>query len=310
MGGTYWRGDLPALPPGSAPRGTGPALAPAAASMNRTEAIRTMILVVVAGCGGATGSGSTSDGGIADSPSGDAWTSGEGGADGGTMDSSPGDASGGGAEGSCPFTDGGAYDGGPSPSRVPMNHRPAGASCPRQRGPVTPDASACGAPDGGGCGVCASDSDCTAGPNGRCYTGGGAGHSSCSYDECFGDSDCEGGAPCDCRASSSSLTANSCRTASNCTVDSDCGPGGYCSPSVPAGFCSCLSTALCGDSGSSCTANGVSVPCDCGDSCGHGYFCHTRCDECVDDSDCGDQETCNYDTLSDRWDCSECLGFP
>jgi hypothetical protein len=72
-------------------------------------------------------------------------------------------------------------------------------------------------------------------------------------------------------------------------------------------FCSCLSTRLCGDSGVECFANGAPVPCECGDSCGHGYFCHTLCDTCVDDSDCGGRGTCNYDSLDQRWKCETCV---
>jgi hypothetical protein len=95
---------------------------------------------------------------------------------------------------------------------------------------------------------------------------------------------------------------------SNCRVDADCGPGGYCSPSVIA-YCFCPRTELC-DSTSMCTANGNPVPCVCGDACGHGYFCHTGCDACTDDSDCAAGQTCNYDTLSHRWECSRCWPIP
>jgi hypothetical protein len=105
------------------------------------------------------------------------------------------------------------------------------------------------------------------------------------------------------------MGANSCETESNCRVDSDCGPRGYCSPSQVEAFCMCPSAALCGDSGASCSANGKPVPCECGDACGHGYFCHTRDDTCVDDSDCPDG-TCNYDTVVKRWTCAWCMPVP
>jgi hypothetical protein len=94
-------------------------------------------------------------------------------------------------------------------------------------------------------------------------------------------------------------------------VDSDCGPDGYCSPSILDSLCQCAgSPALCGDSGAQCYAGSTPVSCSCGDSCGHGYFCHTRCDVCVNDSDCGGQATCNYDVVNHLWDCAECLGVP
>ncbi len=175
-----------------------------------------------------------------------------------------------GAVASCPPTDAGAGASGLS-GRVPLHHQPAGAVCSPSSVGVSPDASTCAAPDGGACGACSSDSD---------------------------------------------------YTASNCRTDDDCGPDGYCSPSVLEG-CVCLSTALCGDAGGGCYAGTsgsvvglppgpgwVSVPCSCGDACGHGYFCHTRCDTCVDDSDCTGQGTCNYDSLNHLWSCSECWPIP
>jgi hypothetical protein len=199
-----------------------------------------------------------------------------------------------------------------APGRVPTNHRASGSACPAQRAPVTEIA--CGCPDAGTneitlpdgsvclCGRCGQDSDCTAGPNGRCYL-------ECSYDECFQDSDCEGGAPCTCRASAASPVPNFCQTGSNCAIDSDCGPGGYCSPSLVNGRCACFSSRLCPDSGASCSDSNTAA-CECGDPCSHGYFCHTPCDTCTDDSDCGGSGTCNYDWLDHRWECELCLVFP
>jgi hypothetical protein len=52
------------------------------------------------------------------------------------------------------------------------------------------------------------------------------------------------------------------------------------------------------------------VPCECGDACGHGYFCHTPRDTCIDDSDCGGDGTCNYDTVNKVWSCSLCWPLP
>jgi hypothetical protein len=200
--------------------------------------------------------------------------------------------------------------------RLPLQHRAAGAACPGQRGAGGAGLNGCTL-DAGSTTQCVLDSECTAGVNGRCL--GTAGpvvapcQSYCSYDVCSGDSDCPAREPCECRASASDLTANVCVTGSNCQVDSDCGPGGYCSPSQVGVLCFCPSPALCGDAGG-CSefvdGGWVQVPCSCGDACGHGYFCHTCNDTCVDDSDCGGHGTCNYDTPNQRWSCSTCFFVP
>ena len=181
---------------------------------------------------------------------------------------------------------------------------PTACGCPDggSHAPVGPDASPCL------CGACGQDSDCTAGTNGRCGEEGPAAYLICSYDQCFADSDCEGGVPCTCRGTAA--RPNLCQTGSNCTVDADCGPGGYCSPSLVNNACFCDSTQPCSDAGGCSRVNGISVPCECGDTCAHGYFCHTRCDACVDDSDCGGPATCNYDAVDQRWECNYCLGIP
>ena len=262
----------------------------------------TATLATALGCGGHLETGSLAeagvgDGGAADSPSADSFPA----------DAPSGDA--------C------------LSSRVPLNHRPAGDSCPSQRASAPPRQScSCAGRDAGApcsCGACSSDSDCTAGRNGRCENVGPVAFAGCSYDECLGDTDCDGGAPCRCRASGASAAANVCLTGSSCRDDSDCGPCGYCSPSA-VDLCVCLSTALCGDAGGGCYAGDPAhppsgpppgpgwnpVPCACGDACGHGYFCHTRGDECVDDGDCAGKGTCNYDALARRWTCSSCVGIP
>jgi hypothetical protein len=158
---------------------------------------------------------------------------------------------------------------------------------------------------------CLRDADCTAGVNGRCTTPGlpFAICGLCSYDECFSDADCSSGVPCACRASAGDAQANHCLTASNCAVDADCGPGGYCSPSVVDDFCFCPSTALC-DATDKCYAGTTEVPCACGDSCGHGTFCHTKADTCLDDEDCGTSGTCNFDKLAGHWQCALCWEIP
>src|SRR5277367_3845598 len=67
-------------------------------------------------------------------------------------------------------------------------HRGAGSMCPTARG-----AGAISCPDMGG-GSCTSNADCDAGVNGRCLRASNplpcGGAVSCSYDECFMDSDC------------------------------------------------------------------------------------------------------------------------
>ena len=196
--------------------------------------------------------------------------------------------------------------------RVPMNHRPASTGCPMNRGPSIPTSPCHAWPDAGVCplGSCGADSECTQGLQGRCVSGGGGLHQ-CSYDQCYGDSDCPAGVPCACRTSTSSTEANVCQATSGCAVDSDCGPGGYCSPSLVGQNCSCPSSGLCGDAAPPvCVEDGLPIPCACGDACGHGYYCHTARDECVDDCDCAEGATCNFDVLQQRWSCYGCLYVP
>ena len=160
---------------------------------------------------------------------------------------------------------------------VPIDHRPVAAPCPAQRG-AGPTLSA-----GGECG---QDSDCTGGINGRCLWDIGGNY--CSYDTCFSDADCSSGQLCDCRESASSSPANEC-IAGACLTDTDCGPDGYCSPSVTRSECVCLA----------CEG---SASCPYVDHCGHGYFCHTPQDTCLNDSDCNGFK-CAYDKQNKRWSC-------
>jgi hypothetical protein len=164
---------------------------------------------------------------------------------------------------------------------VPVDHRTTAASCPTERGPGPPTQPY---PQGQANG-CVSDSDCTAGTNGRCFPSEGlVGPGGCSYDECFTDSDCGPATPCVCRASATDDTANVCDHGGSCAVDSDCGPGGYCSPSVSG----------CGNS---------PAP----------YFCHTPYDTCIDDADCPTFDadasscptfsSCAYDPQAKFWAC-------
>ncbi|MEO6602288.1 MAG: hypothetical protein ABIQ16_20570 [Polyangiaceae bacterium] len=197
----------------------------------------------------------------------------------------------------------------PAEGRAPEQHRELGASCELQRVAVnpTPVDSMCTGSEASCAAlfVCAQDSDCNQGSNGRCGQPPlGPRQLQCSYDECFSDAACPGNAACDCRTGASDPTANRCLTQGNCRIDSDCGTGSYCSPSQVGGLCFCPSSALC-DGSSSCSPG----PCECGDACGHGYFCHTKADTCVDDSDCH-SGSCNYDTVEQHWSCSQCLSIP
>ena len=170
---------------------------------------------------------------------------------------------------------------------VPLKHRATADSCPTERGPGPPTQPY---PQGQAAG-CASDSDCTAGENGRCFPFEGlVGPGGCSYDECFTDSACGVKTPCVCRASATDNTANVCDPGGNCAVDSDCGPGSYCSPSAS----SCWNLAP--------------------------YFCHTASDTCIDDTDCppGDPggagcpivSSCAYDPQLQHWACTQFICCP
>ncbi len=190
---------------------------------------------------------------------------------------------------------------------VPLNHRAAPACCSSQRDsgppgqPYRPGYASSLAPDAGGC---TSDSDCTAGVNGRCFPFEGIfGPGGCSYDECFTDSTCGSKTPCSCRSYFSSPTlggpdngANVCVPGGNCAVDSDCGPGGFCSPSQS-------------------------------DRCLYDphYYCHTALDTCENDSDCPaappecndagqcgcpTYSVCAYDTQAQHWACKQGVCCP
>jgi hypothetical protein len=198
---------------------------------------------------------------------------------------------------------------GKTSTRAADNHRAASSACPQERG-----AGISGIPtqcEGFTGAACTRDSDCASGANGRCLQAGGpsCGYY-CSYDECTQDSDCKVNAPCACRSSNSDTGPNACATGSNCRVDADCGPGGFCSPSLVGSPCGCNSEIFCrADSGSSCSETGPdgvtkSVPCSsCDGNCGHGYFCHTAKDSCLDDNDCA-SGACNFDLTSQAWMCT------
>ena len=207
-------------------------------------------------------------------------------------------------------------DGGPdgkSATHAPANHRQTGSSCPQERGPGISEVGSACAQNPTVTTHCLQDSDCTGGTDGRCLAFGGPACSyGCTYDECSSDADCTSNVPCACRASDSDWTANTCATQSNCRIDTDCGPGGYCSPSMVGSVCQCASQAFCqpGEGGCYETApdgTTTQVACFCTGNCGHGYFCHTPKDSCVDDGDCAPGMTCNYDLTSQSWMCSNDL---
>src|SRR5262249_55979876 len=166
-------------------------------------------------------------------------------------------------------------------------HRATAATCPSARGSGNLPACPADAAPGAIPGNCRQDVECSGGTSGRCLRpviGPSRGCDGiCSYDDCVDDSGCPGSAPCECRASETSAAANKCETTSNCRVDADCGVGGFCSPSLVEAACDCLSPDLC-DSRTHCYAGSPpqEIQCACGDSCGHGYYCHTPQDDCLD----------------------------
>jgi hypothetical protein len=154
-----------------------------------------------------------------------------------------------------------------------------------------------------------------------------AGGGFCSFDRCFQDGDCVAGQPCLCRPSNVSgppSVPNVCAPIGNCSVDSDCGPGGYCSPSN-IGACACVTHVPCDVPDGSVVSDAsppqpplgvgcwdsvdggpwTQIPCTCSSPypCGKGFYCHTPCDECMDDSDCGGAGACNYSLLDQLWEC-------
>ncbi len=163
-------------------------------------------------------------------------------------------------------------------ARFPTQHRETAIACP-----ATPRAPGYDKPDAapGTSGKCEHDSDCTAGKNGRCRPPGHA-ESYCTYDACGSDADCGSGKVCECN----SWEGNACLPA-NCHTDGDCGGLG-CSPTR----------------GETCGNMGGTV----------GYYCHTKKDDCVEDSDCkkkGDtQGMCVYSPAGARWTCNydACVG--
>jgi hypothetical protein len=193
--------------------------------------------------------------------------------------------------------------------QTPVNHRPSDAQCPSQRGAAPPfcaGGTCTSQPypyDAYGLTSCYSDSQCTAGVNGRCFPGEGmVSAGGCSYDECFADSGCGARTPCICRSSSTDNSANVCDVGGNCAVDSDCGPGGYCSPSME----TCYST----NPEAEVEGSNYGGP--------NPYYCHTASDLCINDSDCATLDAgtattsscpqytpCAYNAQDNRWECTQ-----
>jgi hypothetical protein len=108
--------------------------------------------------------------------------------------------------------------------------------------------------------------------NGRC-----GGNGTCSYDQCFRDSDCGPNGVCKCRFDLlfPGTGPNVCAT-KTCSSDAECGDAGPCTPSPPG--------------------------CDGG---APASYCHTLGDTCASDTDCG-TDRCRYDLLDKEWRCSSC----
>jgi hypothetical protein len=171
-------------------------------------------------------------------------------------------------------------DAGPSsPTNLPAptDHRPTAAPCSMTR---PPGINMTAGHDGGLAGTsCTSDSQCTSGKNGRCMQSGDLGPT-CTYDQCFTDSQCgkEGVCECGTPADDEGRYPNTCLDG-NCQVDADCGDGGYCSPSYDT---------------------------SCGPFSGYvGYYCHTSKDECTNDDECteGGAGYCAWQPTKSLWTC-------
>jgi hypothetical protein len=130
-------------------------------------------------------------------------------------------------------------------------------------------------PDAGRSGECERDADCTKGKNGRCSTPGHA-QSMCTYDMCMNDAECGANKVCQCGNGNSCLPAN-------CRTDLDCG-------------------------GLGCSPTGAT---SCGNMSGTvGYYCHTKTDDCTENSDCKEGGMCVYQPTVSHWTCSyeTCVG--
>ncbi len=128
---------------------------------------------------------------------------------------------------------------------APEKHRTA-TRCPKT---VIVDAHDRMGPSPGG--PCSADADCKAEKNGRCTSKG-----TCTYDECYLDSDCKKGV---CMCEEYGKRGYYCLEAGDCRTDEDCGDD-YCSPTFDL---------TCGP------YHGVIA-----------HRCHTPDDKCQNDEDC------------------------
>jgi hypothetical protein len=105
-------------------------------------------------------------------------------------------------------------------------------------------------------------------------------------DACLSDPDCGATGVCSCKGETfgwAHVSSKNVCVPSNCRSDSDC-KAGACSPTV--NF-------------------------DCGSFYGvQGYYCHTAKDTCHNDSDCGANGACAYQSTVGYWECSygHCAG--
>lgn len=115
--------------------------------------------------------------------------------------------------------------------------------------------------------------------------------------ECFRDADCTNGKDGRCIVASGGLAGSrQVCVYTECTSDGECGAGKVCQ---------------CNGTGSSCVQAYCRTDAECTDKLGcspaaDGYRCHTKSDECVDDTDCGVAATrtyCDFDGQKGHWVC-------
>jgi hypothetical protein len=122
---------------------------------------------------------------------------------------------------------------------------------------------------------CDASSDCPLPAVCRAYDDAGLARY-CNADSCDTDTDCADAGVCLCGSAATSTaiaTPNVCLAPGNCRVDADCTPVHDCSPSSTG----------CGTAFS--------------------YYCHTSNDDCGNDSDCRNEQFCQYAPRAGKWTC-------